>query len=182
MTTSDERLRLFFAAWPSGEAAAALHAWALAAGETADGRVTRGENVHLTLAFLGAVAPQRLPRALSAARRVAAANARADEALALPIEAARYWPRSRVLWVGPKQTPAALAKLAGDLRRALAEAGFELQRRAFAAHVTLIRKTRLPRALPPLPEVAWPIDELTLVRSMPHRDGSRYDVLERFAL
>jgi 2'-5' RNA ligase len=58
-----------------------------------------------------------------------------------------------------------------------------LESRAFHAHVTLIRRAREPGAeLPPPPRVDWPVDEFVLVRSALSREGSRYEVLERFAL
>jgi 2'-5' RNA ligase len=58
---------------------------------------------------------------------------------------------------------------------------FILERRPFAAHVTLIRDAR--RApLPPVPEVAWPVCEFLLVRSSVSSRGATYEPLERFTL
>ena len=68
------------------------------------------------------------------------------------------------------------------MKRNLLEKGFELETRPFAAHITLIRKAQEPRRLPPLPELEWPVAEFVLVRSLLSREGSRYEVLERFAL
>jgi 2'-5' RNA ligase len=93
-----------------------------------------------------------------------------------------YWTHNRILWVGPQRTSAPMQRLARELGKALRRAGFALERRPFAAHVTLIRKLRAPRALPPLPRVEWPVDEFVLVRSVLSKEGPRYAVLERFAL
>ena len=57
-----------------------------------------------------------------------------------------------------------------------------LETRAFQAHVTLIRKAREPRELPPLPAIEWPVGEFVLVRSALSREGSSYETIERFAL
>lgn len=75
-----------------------------------------------------------------------------------------------------------MRRLAIGLNKVLSNAGFVLERRAFAAHVTLIRKARAPRMLPPLPNVDWPVDEFVLVRSRLSEAGSHYEMLERFPL
>ena len=75
-----------------------------------------------------------------------------------------------------------MQQLARELAKALRHAGFALERRPFAAHVTLIRKARAPSTLPPLPQVDWPVNEFVLVRSILSSEGSRYAVLERFPL
>jgi len=100
----------------------------------------------------------------------------------LLIERAEYWPHNRILWVGPQRTSAPMAQLARELGKALRRADFALERRSFAAHVTLIRKAGAPSALPPLPRVDWPVDEFVLVRSVRSTEGSRYAVLARFPL
>ncbi len=100
----------------------------------------------------------------------------------LLIEHAEYWPHNHILWAGPQRTPAPMARLARELGKALRRADFELERRPFAAHVTLLRKARAPRALPQLPRVDWPVDEFVLVRSLLSSEGAQYAVLERFPL
>ena len=196
MTTSDRaerappgalRLRLFFAAWPPEPAAEALHRWAAATQGAIGGRVIPVSNIHLTLAFLGSVPVERLEQALACGRRVtdrhdAGAILATGETLALRITEARYWPRSRIVWVGPKKTPEALVKLAAELERSLAEAGFELDSRGFVAHVTLLRDVPRLRGLPELPDIEWPVTEFVLVRSETAAAGSVYTILERFPL
>lgn len=169
-------MRLFFAAWPPPGAAAALALWAARAQRETGGRATRAETVHLTLAFLGEVEDARVPAAAGAAREVRA------PAHALPIDEARYWEHNRIVWVGPREIPAALGTLASDLRAALLRAGFALEKRPFQAHITLVRKARAPRALPPLPALDWPVAEFVLVRSELSNEGSQYATVERFPL
>src|SRR5262245_14169687 len=95
-------MRIFFALWPPAEAARALAEWARQAQRATGGSVTREEKIHLTLAFLGEAGPER---AIEAARAVQ------GNAHALPIEEARYWRDSRIVWAGPRETPPPLLDL-----------------------------------------------------------------------
>lgn len=166
-------MRLFFALWPPRETAQALHRWASEVCNESGGKLTVVENVHLTLAFLGEGEPGM---AIAAARRV---KGRRHE---LPIDAARYVKRNPMVWVGPAAAPEALLSLVQPLHESLRENGFTLEERPFAAHVTLIRKARWPASIPPLPRVAWPVDEFLLVSSRTSPRGSSYEPLERFSL
>jgi 2'-5' RNA ligase len=162
-------VRLFFAAWPPAQTAVALHAWA----GGLEGRAVARENIHLTLAFLGEADPAK---AIAAAKR--ARGARHE----LPIEEARFWKKNQIVWVGPRELPPALDRLVKSLHLALYRAEFILERRPFAAHVTLLRKVRAPGALPPLPAVPWPVDEFQLMRSHISSRGPSYEPLARFPL
>jgi 2'-5' RNA ligase len=166
-------VRLFLALWPSLEAARALGDWARAVQRMAGGRATRDETIHLTLAFLGEAEPDK---AIAAARELRGA------AFELPLDVARYWPRQRIVWAGPHEPPVGLTDLAGRLHAALAAAGFALEARPFAAHVTLLRKAGKPAALPPLPAIRWRADEFLLVRSASSPLGSHYEPVFRFPL
>jgi RNA 2',3'-cyclic 3'-phosphodiesterase len=166
-------VRLFFALWPPAETAQALGRWATEVREQAGGKLTAIENIHLTLAFLGEAEPDK---AAAAARRVKARRH------ALPIETARYVKKNEMVWVAPATVPPELTALAAELHGALRGAGFVLEARPFAAHITLIRKARMPKSIPPLPGVAWPVAEFLLVRSHTSAKGSTYEPLERYAL
>lgn len=165
-------MRIFFALWPPPETARALARWALETQRQTGGNATHESKIHLTLAFLGEADAQR---AITAAKRVRA------KAHALPIEEARYWRDNRIVWAGPRETPPPLLDLFKQLEFQLYKEDFMLERRPFAAHVTLIRKARAA-PLPPLPAVDWPVGEFVLVRSSLSAAGSSYDVLERFPL
>ena len=91
---------------------------------------------------------------------------------AFAIEQARYWKHNRIVWAGPLETPPEL----GQLAQALGES------RRYAAHVTLIRKARAPRHLPPVPALGWPVPEFVLVGSTLSAEGPSYEVLGRYAL
>jgi 2'-5' RNA ligase len=167
---------VFFALWPPERGAARLAQWAQALARETGGRATRQETIHLTLAFLGEIEAARIDDAIAAARSVHAS------AHKLLIEQAVYWAHNRILWVGPQRTSAPMQRLARELGQALRRAGVALERRPFAAHVTLIRKARAPNALPPLPRIDWPVDAFVLVRSVLSSEGSSYAELARFPL
>lgn len=166
-------MRLFFALWPPRETAQALGDWASEVQKQSGGKATAVDNIHLTLAFLGEAEPAP---ALAAARAV---HSRRHE---LPVDAARYVKKNEMVWVAPATMPPELTGLAGELHGALRAAGFALEERPFAAHVTLIRRARMPRSIPPLPRVAWPVDEFVLMRSRTSPKGSIYELVERFVL
>jgi 2'-5' RNA ligase len=166
-------MRIFFAIWPPSETAHALAEWAGEAQQKTGGKTTPEEKIHLTLAFLGETDPGR---AIKAAKRVSA------KAHALPIEQARYWRENNIVWAGPRETPPALKALFDSLSMELYREEFILERRPFAAHVTLIRKARGGKSLPPLPALDWPISEFVLVRSSLSSTGSTYEALARFPL
>lgn len=156
-------MRLFFASWPPPVLARALAQWAREAQQQCGGHATAEEKIHLTLSFLGDAEPDTAQATARQVRRAASS---------FPLTEARYWAHNRIVWVGPEQCPAALAALASDLG----------EKREFAAHVTLIRKSHAPRRLPLLPALEWPVTEFLLVRSDLSPQGSRYTVLGRYPL
>jgi RNA 2',3'-cyclic 3'-phosphodiesterase len=162
-------VRFFFAVWPPADSARALEAWASAL----EGRVIPAGKIHLTLAFLGGVDPAK---AIAAARRIGA------RPHSIPVEKAQYWKHNRIVWAGPRETPLGLKTLVDALHLELYRAEYILERRPFAAHVTLLRGAPPPRELAPLPTVEWPVSELTLVRSSTSAKGSIYEIIERFEL
>jgi RNA 2',3'-cyclic 3'-phosphodiesterase len=167
-------MRLFFALWPPLGAAEVLRAWARRVRRTIGGSVVRARNIHLTLAFLGDVDEARVPEL----RRFQVWG----ERHALPIERTGYWLRNRILWVGPETVPTPAVVLVDRLRGMLAARNFRSESAAFAAHVTLLRKAGEPEDLPPLPELDWPVEEFVLVQSLLSAEGSRYEILQRYAL
>lgn len=165
--------RVFFALWPDEAAAKALHALARASQAGCGGRLMRRESLHLTLAFLGSIPESRLADAAAVAAAVTA------EPFAFTLDRLGYWRHNRILWAGAEVAP--LAALANGLAEGLRAAGFQLDRRPFAAHVTLLRDARCP-ALPPLPTIAWPVSEFVLAESRSGPQGSHYEAIGRWPL
>jgi 2'-5' RNA ligase len=163
-------LRLFFALWPDDAARSAIAALAREVAQRAEGRPTRHETIHLTLAFLGDVEPDRVP-ALAA---IGEAVASAAPPFALKLDLIGGFRDARVAWLGAEPVPAPLATLAARLSASLAAEGFRVDHRPFAAHVTLARKCRSVPRRESVASAGWVVDQLSLVASELASGGSRY--------
>jgi len=166
--------RLFFALWPDPPARAALAALAEEVAARTGGRAVAADRIHLTLAFLGEVAPAK-----AGAARAAAAGVAVDE-FTLALNGIGAFPRAGVAWAGAEPLPEALAGLQSALAGRLARAGFRLERRAFAAHLTLARRIARPLGPEPIAPIPWCVTDFALVETVPP-DGS-YRTLERWTL
>jgi len=96
----------------------------------------RAENVHVTLKFLGEVAPENFPKIILTLRSVPYAGP-----VALKFQGLGFFPneqRPRVLWVG-MDGPQRVLDLAAGVAVALAGVGFPHESREFAPHLTLAR-------------------------------------------
>ena len=171
-------LRLFFAVWPDAAAREALLRLARDTQAVAGGRATAPQSLHVTLAFLGSMADERLP-ALAAVAAVVAAAARP---FALTLDrggGARA--RGGVAWIEAATPPVALLQLQARLAAGLAELGFVPDTRRFRPHVTLARKV-VGAAAPVSTPVCWEVTELVLNASEPAPGGSRYTMLGTWPL
>jgi RNA 2',3'-cyclic 3'-phosphodiesterase len=169
-------LRLFFALWPAAPAAQSLHSWALAAHALTGGRVTRAETIHLTLAFLGDVPGEQVAALNECAGKVR------GRAFDLRLDEGRWWRHNNIVWAGPKIMPEALRDLAEQLDGVLKAGGFRTEKRAFKAHVSLIRRAIKGDALPEFVPIEWRVNEFVLVRSALSAAGPAYAVVSRLPL
>ena len=148
-------------------------------------RLTSAAGRHITLKFLGATDADLVPRIAELARAVAAGASPSS----VRLEGLGVFPslrRARVLWVGLADPASLLTALAGGLDEALAEVGYEAEKRPFSPHVTLAR-FRAPvriEALPPPPSPPGPfeIGSFGLWRSRLSPKGATYELLEDFIL
>ena len=140
------------------------------------GRPTRSESIHLTLAFLGDVDIADLPRLLNPPREIAPAS------FGLTLDDWGCWARNGIGWCAPSCMPEPLGALAANLERWLRESGFTLERRAFKPHVTLLRKARCARMEQAIVPVSWQVNEFVLVRSRALPRESHYEVIGRWPL
>jgi 2'-5' RNA ligase len=172
-----ETARVFFALWPPAPLAADLAAIAARWAQSAGGRATRRDTIHLTLAFLGDVPTGRLAELSAAAEKVHC------ESFDLVLDKAGIWRHNRIAWVGATTVPPALNRLATGLTEAIAGAGFTVAEagRRFVPHLTLVRKVNDPAAMaPPFAPVLWGCDRFVLVRSRLTPKGSAYERLAEF--
>ena len=173
--------RVYFALWPPAAIAEPLAGTARSAASQLGGKATRPESIHLTLAFLGAVAESGLPLLVRTAAGVRAAP------FDLQIDRLGYWSHNRLLWAGCSAPPPELPGLAKALQQQLGAAGFAVADadRPFAAHLTLLRKLPAghpPQILPPFAPLAWSCTSFVLVRSQLSASGPEYKILAEFPL
>lgn len=175
---ASESKRLFFALWPEAGLAGRLEGVARAAQAVCGGRLVPRENLHLTLVFLGQVAVHRL----EAVRAVAAAVS--GEAFTLDIDRLGEWRRQGLVWAGCAAPPPPLTALVLALQAGLRGLGLKLEARAYAAHVTLLRKTSQAGfdELPRLQALSWPVSDFALVESQLAANGAAYRVIARWPL
>ena len=169
-------MRLFFALWPSAAVSAGLDEAGKRLHGVCDGRRTRMETIHLTLAFLGEVGAERIGDLLALAGDIRA------PAFGLNLTRFGWWPHNRIVWAAPDETPVELMMLVDALRERLLGTGFCLDAKPFVPHVTLLRKADCRESPLPVGEVEWRVEDFVLVRSVPGESGSAYEVLGRWPL
>lgn len=149
--------RLFFALWPDEAAGAKLASLAGQLAERSGGKAVPAGKIHLTLAFLGSVADDR----------VADLAALQVEATSFPmrLDCVGAFRKVGVAWAGVQSPPPELLALQSKLMRVLARRGFPLEERAYVPHVTLVRKVRGSEARAAIEPIEWMAREVTLVRS-----------------
>ena len=167
-------MRLFLALWPREPARDALAAVARSLAQAASGKAVPAEKIHLTLAFLGEVAPERLDEVRAAADAIRGAP------FELVLDGVGSFQKARVSWAGSSCLPGALVRLQSDLETGLRAAGFALDERPFAAHVTLARKIALSVTAAAMAPIRWQASEYVLARS--ESGSGRYSILEGWSL
>jgi 2'-5' RNA ligase len=165
-------VRLFFALWPASDLQDRLAAWAnKVAGR---GRAMRRENIHLTLAFLGATDAALIPDLIALAAGVRFAPVR------LPLDRIGYWKHNRIIWCGAGEEPQPLAALVMDLRARLDAAGIRYDPKPFVSHVTLVRNAAGLLATPVWIPLVWEANDFALVGSTRVEGRVIYQLLRRF--
>lgn len=94
------------------------------------------DNLHVTLKFIGEVAPEKL-----AAIRAALGEVHSAESVQIRFRSLGFFPnpeRPRVLWAGITGSEG-LASIAAEVDQRLSALGFPAERRAFTPHLTLAR-------------------------------------------
>lgn len=142
------------------------------------GRAIPAEKLHVTVAFIGAVASSRVAILAAITQRVTASA----DPFTIAFDRVERWSRQRLLCATASDTPDASIRMVDHLKRELAASGFAVDHRPFRAHVTLVRRVeRDPgdRAIESLP---WPFAALTLVESELSPKGSTYRVVDAWRL
>jgi 2'-5' RNA ligase len=167
--------RLFVALWPDAATQAALaEAARQEHDQSRDGRLIPASKLHLTLMFLGdadSVKRACVERALGTV---------SWQPVTIRFDRLGWFARSRVLWAGSRETPAAMSGLVQHIGQVLTPCGFEPERRPYQAHITLARKVRRPPGTWELAPRDCVFDTLTLVRSVIDSNGSTYEIVGRW--
>lgn len=169
--------RLFFAIELPAEVQQSLIHWRADSFAPEAGRPVAAANLHMTLAFLGEISPEK-QRALEAlAGRIH------QPGFTLNLDDAGHWPRSRVVWLGTRQPPRGLLQLANMLRAQAARSGCYQSPQPFHPHITLLRDAQSVQAIP-APGFHWsfPVKEFVLYESSYTRGRTRYTPLNRWTL
>jgi 2'-5' RNA ligase len=172
----EKRRRLYFAVWPDARVRESLVRIASHSLKRR-GRAVPAENLHITLAFLGAVTAER-QRCMEVA-----ADELAADAFKLVFTHLGYWQRPRVIWSGCEATPEALLALVGGLRAGMLRCGLEPETRPYRAHMTLARKASVaPTFGVGHDPVEWRVRDFHLVESKTLSSGARYEKLRTWSL
>lgn len=157
--------RLFFGFWPGEPVRLALSSARNRLFPLA-GRPVDLAGVHVTAAFLGAVSPARVPALLALAGPV--------HPLTITFDRLELWPRPRVLVAATGHVRDDLRECVDGLWRRLDRLGFARETRPFRPHVTLVREVRSVREGLRWEPLAWPVDRLSLIESVPLAEGVAY--------
>ena len=169
-------MRLFFALWPDAAVRQALARCAAECKVPTRGRVTRSENLHATLAFLGEVEPAKVPSLLALGAEIRTLG------FDLTIDRLEYWPHNRIVYAGCSAAPEALGVLADDLRTRLSGAGYRVESRAYVAHVTLLRDARRAPLGVVMEPLLWRVRDIALVESVREHHTLVYRPIQCFTL
>jgi 2'-5' RNA ligase len=176
---SRDRLRLFIGLPLPAPALSALVRWQRERLASVRGvRVVPRENLHVTVAFLGARPADDVGPIVEAVRACAA---RSGPPVLTP---SRYRETRSVGMVVLDDEGRRASRLAGKLFRRLERLGvYERERREWLPHVTVLRFRERPRLAlePPLLGSVSP-SEVALYHSVLRRDGAQYEIIESVAL
>jgi 2'-5' RNA ligase len=137
----------------------------------------RRETLHLTLAFIGGIEPERLP-----ALREIAGTIRLPS-FSLLFDRLQCLPRKKIAWASASAPPAGLLELAAILEAQLKVAGFRTEERPFAAHVTLLRNANCASGTSEESlHIEWPVRDFVLVESELGPEGASYRIIGRWPL
>lgn len=133
-------------------------------------------NLHITLAFVGAVGARAEQCLIMQAARIGA------EAFQLTLTHTGHFPRSRILWLGTDSCPAPLTELAQQLNHALEICGLKPDLKPYRPHVTLLRDATPASARIEVPQINWRVERFHLMESRTRPEGAQYDLVQSFDL
>jgi len=165
--------RFFFGLWPDQSVRKNLVCSTKNIVQISGGRAVAVENLHITVAFLGAINKAQL-------RKVQAVPPVTASKFVITLDTLHFHRSSRMLWLVPHEVPAELVLLRQSLWDGLEQAGCKREYRLYRPHLTLARRSRMVReAVKP---VVWPVTKLVLLESVPVPKGVSYEVAQTWRL
>lgn len=135
-------------------------------------------NFHVTLAFLGQVAPKQidmLDTHISAMTEFFEFN--------VSLNQIGYWPKPKAFWLGCQNTSNEHIKLVKHLNKAANTVGLNLPKQQYVAHLTLARKcTTNPPAAFIAPNFNWKLKAFHLYESVSNSHGVAYHIRQTWPL
>ena len=160
-------------------------------GQRVDARWVPAANLHITLWFLGEVEESRVELVFRSLDRQFS-----EPAFDVEVSRLGAFPPSgkpRVFWLGVSAGADSLARLHAELTTRLEPIGFESERRAYSAHLTIARVKDISRGVSPRDLRAMlqarpadaggcRIEAVTVFRSRVSSKGATYETLQRVRL
>jgi len=165
-------VRLFIALWPSDAERAAIAQWQAQWLWPERASVVRAERLHITLHFLGDVAPQRIADLKYVLKPVPAPG------FDLHFGKPDIWQHGTAV-LRPDNSPVTLRGLHARIGLALAAIEMPVEERPYRPHVTLARRASGAKPPPVEADVAWEARSGFVLAQAPG-GGRGYEILERF--
>ena len=176
MNNINKTRRLFFALWPSDQTQQSIVDTISSLSLKTKGRITQTANLHITLHFVGQVTEEVKDCLHTAAQSVDLPG------FGFKLDRLGYFPRSKVMWMGAQESSDEFVQLYEKLGTAITACGYQLEARAYAPHLTLMRKCSKPDFATVDFSIPWQVKEFVLVESISVEHGVRYQVIEKYPL
>jgi len=175
---TDKRLkRVFFALWPDDLTRDAIsYVFNQSIYTASSGQASCSTNLHLTLHFLGNLAPVQLDCALQQAAKIDAVQ------FELFLDTFACFEKPKILWLGPSAVSYHLMDLHAKLASALGVCDVPIESRTYQPHVTLMRKFKGFKVSEVPQEVLWKVKQFALVESVSTKNGVEYRPLMFYPL
>ena len=134
----------------------------------------RPGNLHITLHFIGNVSEEKFDCLDQAAQAVKV------EPFELVLDQYGYFYKAKTFWMGCHEIPQQLKKWYEILGCALSSCDYQIDKRPYAPHVTLMRKLNKPGIFEGFQPIWWRVNEFVLVESVSVDGGMEYRVVKRY--
>ena len=128
--------RLFFALWPDNRQRDRLRDVINSVARSVEGRAEDRRNWHITLAFVGELAEQRIPELQQRAAEIRV------EPFRLGFDRLEYWPRPKLACLTAPTVPTELQALVAAFDSMLLDFGVSPEDRTYRPHITVSRSAR----------------------------------------